>query len=165
MSGIKIVGIDASASSSGQGSPASLLGAFEITGTTSATALTVSATFSSNQSLFTDIRGVSASSETIFSVQIGDDIPVFFDSPLSIGPNTTLLLPVTQTLNGSTTAPLLPNTTYSLFIQTDAESSGLNSAPEPSSFYVLITALGVSLTIATCRARRSKCRASLPHLP
>jgi hypothetical protein len=166
VSGVTILGFDASASSVGQGSPASLLGAFQITGTSTATAINVSATFSSTQSLTTDFFGISASSETILTVQIGDDFPVFFDSPLSIGPNTTLILPVTQTLNGSTTALFQPNTSYSIFIQTDAESSGLNSpSPEPSSLYVLITVLGISSTIAVSRARRSKSRASVSRLP
>jgi hypothetical protein len=151
-SAVKIISVDASASSSAMGNPASLVGTFEVS---IATALNISATIASNQSLSTDIFGVSAFSEAIFSVQLDNgDIPVFFDNPLSIGPNTSLVdIRDPHTLPGSTSM-LQANTPYSIFIQTDAESQGVNSVPEPSS--VSLTVLALAGLIAVHSARRKK---------
>jgi hypothetical protein len=149
-SGVNIVSVDASASSSAMGNPASLVGTFEVS---TATALNISATIAGHQILFTDIFGISAFSEVSVAVQLDNgDIPVSFDHPLSIGPNTSLpevLDPLS--LSGSTSV-LQPNTPYSIFLQTDAESQGVNSVPEPSA--VSLTVLAISGMIAVHSARR-----------
>lgn len=140
-SGVHISGIEASASSAAFGSPASLVGTFEVT---TATVVNILATIATDQTLLTDFFGVSAFSEAIFSIQLDNgDIPVFFDNPLTIGPSSSLSAPQNMTLTGATSI-LQPGTAYSLFIQTDAESSGVNSqVPEPPASFLLLTALGL----------------------
>jgi hypothetical protein len=161
-SAVNIVGLEASASSSALGNPASFVGTFMVTVDTT---LEISAMLTIDQSLFTDSAGLFASSETIFSVQLDNgDIPVFFDNPMSIGPNGSAALMQNLTLTGSTSM-LLANADYSIFIQTDAESSGATMVPEPSASCLLVTVMGLSGLMRARRAHRRKSRASVPRVP
>jgi len=157
-SAVNIVGLEASASSSAFGNPASFVGTFMVTVDTT---LEISAMLAIDQSLFTDSAGLFASSETIFSLTLDNgDIPVFFDNPMSIGPSASAAFIQNPTLTGSTST-LLANTEYSIFIQTDAESSGATLIPEPSALYLLVTVLGLSGLIA---ARQARCRKKWPSV-
>ena len=159
-SGVGIPNITASALSEiGNGNPASLLGEFSVS---AATTLQFSASITIEQSLFTDNFGVSGSSEAQVGIFLGNgDVPIFFDNPLTIGPNDSAAFSSTSALNG-TTSLLQPNTNYDIFIQTDAESSGVTMAPDPSSVCLSATVLGLILALrlrnnlSTWRAKRYK---------
>lgn len=127
-SGVNLSFINASASSSAFGSPASLVGTFVVT---EPTAIQVTATLASTQTLMTDAFGLQAFSEVSFLVTLNGTPLLGFDNPLTIYSNGQQSDVRNQTLNG-TTPILQPNTSYSLFIQTDSESSGINSVPESS---------------------------------
>jgi hypothetical protein len=113
----------------------------------------LTAPLSGDQSLMTTGDGVSASSEIIFEALLPDVsiTPIlFYDNPLSIGPNTTLVSPLSTTLSASET--LMANTPYLLIVGVDAESSGLSMAPEPS--LCALTALGLLGVFAVRRPLR-----------
>jgi hypothetical protein len=145
-SGVNIVGIAASASSGAQGT---LYGTFQIINTTGSVDVDFSASLVTDQHLKTDNFGVSAYSEVIFSTVLSNgDIPLFFDLPHTIGPNTELFDSRAPHLTNTKT--LIANTPYSLVVQVDAESRGINSAiPEPSALYLLLTVAAVSGLIMT----------------
>jgi hypothetical protein len=156
--GVNIPLISASASSSAQGT---LWGTFEIVGTSDNATVQFSAALTADQILATDNNGVFASSEVIFTLALSSgDTPLFLDNPLTIGSGSSIVSPYSGTLTGSS-SPLLPDTAYTLVIQTDAESSGLNSGvPEPSSLILSITALGVYGLITGRKGwRRRRCAA------
>jgi hypothetical protein len=147
-SGVNISGIEAAASSVGRGS---LRGSFEIVGATAPVSVQFTAMLQTDQSLSTLGFGQSATSEVIFNFNLPDlpDQPLlFFDSPLQIGPNDSLSNTASPTLTASVT--LQPNTPYSFITEADAESSGLNAVPEPSSLLLLLT---VSVLFAFLPAR------------
>ena len=138
-SGVNISAIDAAASSVGRGS---LRGSFEIVGATGPVSVQFTAMLETDQSLATLGLGQSATSEVIFNFNLPDlsDQPLlFFDNPLQIGPNDSVSNTATPTLTASVT--LQPNTPYSFITEVDAESSGLNTVPEPSSFLLFLTVL------------------------
>jgi len=152
-SGVNISHVTASASGSGNGGPGSLAGLSEITGTTGMVNVTLSAPLTGNQSLTTNDGGQTASSEIIFSLLLPDidssNPELFYDNPLTIGPNSTLVSPLSTTL--TTSVSLMANTQYTLIVDVDAESSGLNIVPEPSLF--VITALGL-IGLSVLRRRK-----------
>jgi hypothetical protein len=158
-SGVILPNIAAFASSSSNGSfPGSLSGSFEIIGTAGPVSVQFKAPLVIDQSLSTHEGGISASSETIFNLvspDINNGSPLlFFDNPLTIGPNTSTSFTQSPTLTDSVT--LQPDTPYFLIAGVDAESSGL-SAPEPS--FLVIFALGLFAFLAAGAARRRrKCR-------
>jgi len=95
--------------------------------------VTFNATLNGSQSLFTDSEGQFAASEIVFNFLLPDFGNVLFlDNPLSIGPNSLLVSPLSTTLTN--TLVLQTNTRYALIAEVDAESSGLNITPEPSFF-------------------------------
>lgn len=138
-SGINISAIGAAASSVGRGS---LSGSFEIIGTAAPVTVQFRAMLQTDQSLSTPVTGQSATSEVIFNLDL-PDLPnqplLFFDNPLQIGPNDSISSMTSPTLTASVV--LDPNTPYSLITEVDAESSGLNTVPEPSSLLHLLTVL------------------------
>jgi hypothetical protein len=138
-SGVNISGLEAAASSVGRGS---LQGSFEITGATAPVNVQFQAMLQGDQSLSTPGTGQSATSEVIFTL-ILPDLPnqplLFFDNPLTIGANDSGSNTTSPTLTASVT--LQPNTEYSLITEVDAESSGQNAIPEPSSLLLLLTVL------------------------
>jgi len=139
---INIPDIDASAGSTGQGT---LLGFFQITGTTDPVLVQISAILSGNQTLITGPGG-SARSEIIFSLILPDiesNPLLFYDNLLEIGPNQSTANSPGQTLSQSVT--LQPDTPYFLIAQVDSESSGVNSVPEPSCAFLIAT--GASLML------------------
>lgn len=105
--------------------------------------VTFTATLSGGQTLITDMYGVSATSEIIFTLQVpGTSAALFYYNLISIGPSTSVNTPLGPPNTIQTnTATLQTNTQYTLFAEADAESSGNNVLPEPSSFF--LTALGV----------------------
>jgi RHS repeat-associated protein len=145
--GVTIGNLTASASSTAQ---ATLYATFEVIGTSNPVTLSFNAMLDGQQTLSTDSDGVFANSEVIFSAQLDNgDIPVFFDSPLSIGPSASVVNPITTTLTGNSSM-IQPDTNVSIVVQLDAESSGLNivSAPEPSTWLAVLVALGAGVLIA-----------------
>lgn len=137
-SGVNIVGpsaFDTSASSTGQGG---FQGSFEIlslTPTPAPVSVTFTAALMGYQSLTTDMAGVGLNSEIIFNLILPGMGPagttvLFLDNPLSVGPGSSLVSPYSNSLTN--TISLLTNTDYTLIAGVDAESAGLNYAPEPS---------------------------------
>jgi hypothetical protein len=115
-----------------------LLGFFQITdktGNENPVNVTFSATLNIKQSLKTDLYGLNATSEVTFSLLLPDidsNPFLFLDNPLQIGSGNSFSSTSSPMLTG--TAAMMTNTPYFLFVQTDAESTGLNSTPEPSYF-------------------------------
>jgi hypothetical protein len=94
------------------------------------------AALTGNQTLVTDADGVSATSEVIFNLVVGNTTELFLDSPLGIGPSAFLSNPISS--NFTHTDTLLTNTPYFFDAQVDAESNGVN-VPEPASVLLLGT--------------------------
>ena len=95
-----------------------------------------SAMFPYAQSLMTDIYGVQATSEVILNLTIDGQTVLFFDSPLTIGPSTSLATSGSPTLTNSMT--LTAGQTYDLYLEIDSESSGMNATPEPATLTLLL---------------------------
>jgi len=152
-------GFDGFASSAGD---AVLFGVFEISGTgsTDPVNVTFNASLSINQFLQTIDFGQFASSETIFTLLLPDLSPdpvLFFDNPLTIGANDLLSYSDSPTL--TTSMFLQPDTPYTFVASLDAESSGVNVTPEPSSLGLALTLLGLMavlgrLTKKSCPDKR-----------
>ncbi len=163
LSGVDI-GATSSASSTGQGGLGGDFGGsglFEIFDSSNPSPSNVNVTFtaslSGSQSLATDAFGQSATSEIVFNLFLPDigATPLFLDNPLSIGPGSSLAAPYSGTLTGAVT--LQTNTDYTLIAEVDAESSGLNLTPEPSSS--LLTALGLfAVLYAGWRAKGNRAK-------
>jgi hypothetical protein len=161
---VNLPGIDATAGTVGPGPYGSLCGGnvapcfnaggFEImdsSGAKNPVSVVFNSTLSYSQLLVTNAYGLSASSEVIFQLDLPDiGQMLFLDNPLSIsGPNQNAVAAGNPVLSMSTT--LVTNTVYSLFIEADAESSGVDSrTPEPSSIF--LAAAGLAMLLAT-RAR------------
>jgi hypothetical protein len=147
-SGVALSGTLGRADSDGN---SELEGTFEILdGGTDTNPVNVSfaATLAVNQSLLTDIFGVSATSETTYQYMLPDldangnfiGTLLFYDSsPLTIGSNSTFANAASPTLSSS--ALLQFNTPYSFFEEVDAESSGVDSTPEPSTILLMTAGL------------------------
>lgn len=138
-SGVNISALEAAAASVGRGS---LRGTFEIIGATAPVNVQFQAMLQISQSLSTPGAGQSATSEVIFTLFL-PDLPnqplLFLDNPLTIGASDSGSDTMSPTLTASVT--LQPNTEYSFISEVDAESSGHNSVPEPSSLLLLLTVL------------------------
>jgi len=76
---------------------------------------------------------------------------LFFDNPLSIGPNQNVSNATTQTLADSVS--LQTNTQYMLIAEVDSESSGQNVVPEPSTVILLGTTVAGFLLRERLRRR------------
>jgi hypothetical protein len=154
------ISVDASASATGQGGlgPAfgSGSGMFQIqNATNTSVSVAFSALLNINQFLQTDSQGVFAFSEVIFQLVLPDlpDQPLlFFDNPITIGPSATSSFTSSPTLTNTVT--LQTNTLYTLIALVDAESSGLNSVPEPS--LMLLDGLGAGILCAYFGRRRKR---------
>jgi hypothetical protein len=156
-SGVHIPQITAFASSSANGDPfGSLNGSFEIVGTTGPVSVQLKALLDYSQSLSTTGYGLSASSEVIFNLLLPDlsGAPVlFFDNPLTIGPNDFKATAGSPVL--STFVTLQADTPYFFIAGLDSESSGLSQVPEPSSLFLAAT---VCVFFALLFARRERGR-------
>lgn len=143
--------VTASATATGQGEISAYAESFEIVDPNNATAsVTFSAAYNGAQSLFTDIFGVYANSEASFVLTLDNgDTPIFFDNPLTIGPSSSLVQPLSGTVTNSLT--LQTNTPYAFDATADAESSGLNVVSEPST--ITLAGLGLSV-LGGLRLRR-----------
>jgi hypothetical protein len=132
-SGVNIPNIAASASSVGQGQ---LSGVFEIVGTTGTVSVQFSAPLVIDQSLTTSVEGLSASSEVVLNVSSPDinsgNPLLFFDNPITIGPNASKAFNASPTLTDTET--LVAGQKYLVTVGVDAESSGLSALPETSFF-------------------------------
>jgi hypothetical protein len=141
-SGVNLPEVTSSASSTGQGGLGLDFGGtgqIEIVSPTNTTVSTeFSAQLSGNQSLTTTGGGQFATSEVIFNFMLPDlganASVLFLDSPQSIGPGGMFVAPVSTTLMNSVN--LQTNTPYNFLLEVDAESSGLDVAPEPSSSFL-----------------------------
>jgi hypothetical protein len=162
-SGVNLPEVTSSASSAGQGGLGLDFGGtglIEIVSPTNTTVSTqFSAQFSGNQSLTTAGGGQLATSEIIFNFMLPDlgaNASVFFlDSPLSIGPDSLLISPYSDTLMNS--VDLQTNTSYNFLLEVDAESSGLDFVPEPSySFLTVCSFLAILLAGGILRVRRAR---------
>jgi len=154
-SGVNIPdGLMAFASSSANGNPfGSLSGSFEIDGPSGTVSVTLEAMLQYSQFLQTMDGGVFATSDVNFSLLLPDvnSSPLlFFDNPLTIGPNSTVAPSGAPT--PMTSVMLNADTPYSFVANVDAESSGLN-APEPSSLLLCLTVFAL-LTVSFIRRER-----------
>lgn len=144
-SGVNIPEVTSFASSTGQGGLGLDFGGtgqIEIFSSSNTTVSTMfSAELSGNQSLITTGGGQFATSEIIFNLLLPDlganGSILFLDNPLSIGTDSSLVAPYSNTLMNS--VDLQTNTPYNFVLEVDAESSGDNVVPEPS--YSFLTGL------------------------
>ena len=154
-SGVSIPNTSASASSSGisyLGFSADALGnvyfgSFQVNGAGGSVNVMLSAGLTVNQTLTTTAAGQSAYSEGIFTLLLPDlssSPELFYDNPVTIGPNTAMSSPYSNTLTNS--LMIAENTPYTFILTLDAESSGVNAAvPEPSLF--VLTAIGLAALV------------------
>jgi len=125
--------VTGAASSVGRGTLVDL--SFSITGTTGPVSVQISLVLPYMLSLMTDASGLQASSEVIMDLTLNDNTVLFFDSLKTIGPGSSFATSGSPTITNSVT--LMANQTYTLFLEGDAESSGINT-PEPASFTLLL---------------------------
>jgi hypothetical protein len=141
-SSVDIPQISASAVSSANGGPGSLVGSFEITGTSGPVSVQFAAPLVGSQSVLATGYGRSVSSETIFSLLLPtvSSAPIlFYDNPLNLGSSSALDAPYNNTLTASVT--LQSDTLYLLIANVDSESDGGSMTPEPSFFLPTVLAL------------------------
>lgn len=110
--------------------------AFSITGTSGPVSVQFSAILPFAQSLMTDVYGVQATSEVIFDLTVNGSGVLFLDSPLVIGSSTSVATSGSPTLTNSMI--LTAGQTYDLYVEVDAESSGINLTPEPATLSLLL---------------------------
>jgi len=110
--------------------------AFSITGASGPVSVQFAAMLPYSQSLMTDIYGVQATSEVIFDLNVNGTDVLFFDSPLAIGPSTSLAMSGSPTLTNFMT--LTAGQTYDVYLEIDSESSGINTTPEPATLTLLL---------------------------
>lgn len=108
---------------------------FMITGGTGSTNVTFNAMLNSLQTLMTDIHGINATSEVIFTLEVNGNVVLFRDSPLMIGSNMFAQLPFNGSV-GPNSMMLNYGEPYTFFLELDAESGG-QSMPEPSTIALL----------------------------
>jgi len=120
---------------SSQGTAEIFNNTFMITGGTGQVNVTFNAVLNSLQTLFTDVHGISATSEVVFALAINGNIVLFRDSPLAIGSNQFLQLPFNGNV-GPNSMMLDYNEDYTIDIELDAESFG-QSMPEPPTIALL----------------------------
>jgi len=131
---VSIPNVTGAANSVGRGALFDL--AFSVTGTTGPVSVQFNAMFPYAQTLMTDVYGVQATSEVILDLSIDGSVVLFFDSPLAIGPSTSLAINGSPTLTNSMT--LTAGQTYDLYLEIDSESSGINATPEPATLSLLL---------------------------
>ena len=129
---------------------------FDITGISGPVLTDIGVTLSLDQFLLTNGTGQSATSRVDLSIIVRDMngnelFPLFFNNPLSIGPNQTLHF--TDILTLSSPVTLMSDTAYDLILVQDSLSSGV-STPEPASFILFSTAAGLLAVIAGVSRRR-----------
>jgi hypothetical protein len=135
-SNASILGATAQALSKGTGT---LFNMFEITGGTGSVNVTFSTDIAGMLDVKTNQSGLLAQTESTFALQL-DGLPIlFFDSLLSVGPNSSASLPFSQTL--STIESLNFNTPYLVLAHADPESQVINTVPEPPTASLLFMAL------------------------
>jgi len=110
---------------------------FMITGGTGSVNVTFDSFLKWVQNLATNINGINATSEVVFSLAINGTQVLFLDSPLMVGSNASASIENNNyELKNSTM--LNYNEDYEIYIETDAESSG-QSMPEPSTLALLFS--------------------------
>jgi hypothetical protein len=140
---VDIAEISAFAAATANGGPGSLMGSFEIVGTSGSVTVDFAASLKGDQSLLTNGGGESAKSEIVFSLLlpgVSSSPLLFYDNPLSIGPDSSTILPYSNKLTDA--IMLKANTPYLLIGNVDSESSGLSKIPEPS--LAVLAALALS---------------------
>jgi len=148
---VSIPNVTGAASSVGRG--ALFDTAFSITGASGPVSVQFSAMFPYSQSLMTDVYGVQATSEVILDLSIDGSVVLFFDSPFTIGPSTSLATSGSPTLTNSMT--LTAGQTYDLYLEIDSESSGVNTTPEPATLTLLLGGVIVPFVRRRLRSFRS----------
>jgi hypothetical protein len=126
---------------------------FMITGGTGQVNVTFNAMLNSMQKVFTDVNGINASSETVFTLAVNGNIVLFRDSPLMIGSNDQKLLDFMGAA-GPNSMMLNYGQDYTLLLEVDAESSG-QSMPEPSTMSLLFGGPALALARRWLMAKRA----------
>ncbi len=126
---------------------------FMITGGTGQVNVNFDALFKYMQSVMTNINGINATSEVIFSLLVNGTPVLFYDSPLAVGSNASMQIPLTsQELKNSMTLDF--DEDYTIYIEMDAESSG-QSMPEPSTIALLIGGPALAFARRRIMAKRA----------
>jgi len=139
-----------------------LSGIFTITGVTGPVNVTFSASLSNSQSLSTDANGLSAFSETTYSLDLPDysSSPIlFYGSPSSIGPSTSVVIGNDPSPTQSTTILLTAGTPYYLFSSLDAEANGYGALTVPDGsdpIALVLVALGLSAAFCGLITRKPR---------
>jgi len=137
-----------------------LFNSFEVTGTTGTGPVNV--TFSTDLIGLLQAEntgsGVLATAEATFLLDVNGTPYLFFDSPISVGPDASQTAPFCYGTTGcsqsdlTNTVSLNFNTPYSVYVETDAETSAYNATPEPPASILFITLLGIAAY--ACMAER-----------
>jgi len=144
--------MNAQAISTGTGT---LFNFFEITGGSGSVNVTFSADIAGTLDVMTDQTGLLASTETIFGLQLDGAPILFFDQPLSVGPNSSASTAFSKNL--STMVSLDYGTVYYVVAQADSESRAINT-PEPATASLLFSALlGVAGYVRKRRGQTARC--------
>jgi hypothetical protein len=164
-SGVDIPSLDAAVLPTSTEGQATLAGTFmfsDNTGLANPITVSLTATLNASQSLSTDASGISADSEVTYQLlllatdangnYLGNSPFLFYDNPLSIGSDQMAAAGSPNPLTA--TASLDTNTPYTFFLETDAESDGVDSsAPEPAPVFLVAT--GIAALLAGRRFSRA----------
>jgi hypothetical protein len=133
---------NAQARSQGNGT---LFNSFEITGGTGSVNVTFSAGIAGKLDVSTDDDGVLAQTETIFNLQLDGQPVLFFDSILSVGPNSSASMLIGQTLTN--TESLNFNTPYQVLAQADSESQAIVTPEPPTASLLFMAVMSVTALV------------------
>ena len=123
---------------------------FMITGVTGDVQVNFLANILGSLDVFTDLLGLRAETETIFTLLVDGVSVLFSQHLLSIGSNSADNLSFFETLFGTLLLP--SNTPIFIPAQVDSESMAIN-VPEPSTITLLLAGLGVLAGFAKKRAK------------
>lgn len=138
---------------SSQGTADILNSNFMITGGTGPVNVTFDAMLKWIQSVATDIHGINASSEVVFSLAINGTQVLFLDSPLMVGSNASASINQNP-YDLKNSIMMNYDQDYTIFIEVDSESSG-QSVPEPSTIALLIGGPALALARQWIMAKRA----------
>jgi hypothetical protein len=143
--------------SGGYGNFSSLTTQFSISGAAGGSdSVSFGALLSAAQDLMTDAGGQVLEDEVIFNLLVNGTPVLFYDSPLTLGPSSTLSRSASPSLNGSMDLSTDPSVTNTLYIEVDAEDQVVEvETPDGGgSALMLLAVLGI-LAPAGIMARKA----------
>jgi hypothetical protein len=124
---------------------------FEITGGTGVVNVTFSTDLSGEVQAANDAKGVLATAEATFILDVDGTPDLFFDLPISAGPSASIVSTFGPDL--TSTMSLEFNTPYSLYVEADAETSAYNVAEPTTAVLLLIALFGVAACVYAAEGR------------